>query len=101
MAKNFRKKLKLKQGNITKTKMKHEHADKYHPQAEGNFCNEYENALNPARLEECNRHMRNVDKPESGERVTYFNICGIFSSEEFYSPYLIPHRNFKFSAKGA
>jgi hypothetical protein len=47
---------------------------KCHPQAEGNFCDEHENAIKPARGENYNRHMRNVDRPESGERVKYFKI---------------------------
>jgi hypothetical protein len=37
-------------------------ANIHQPPAEGNFCDDHGNALKPAIVQECNKHMGYVDK---------------------------------------
>jgi hypothetical protein len=73
----FGRKLKLKQSDI-KTRVKGDLravvwkdkqnvnilTDMHHHPAEGNFCDEYGNALKPAIVQDYNRHMGYVDKSD-------------------------------------
>jgi hypothetical protein len=74
---DFGRKLRLKQGDI-KTRVKGDLTttvwkDKrnvkmltnmHRPPVEGNFCNEYGNAMKPATVQDYNRHMGYVDKSD-------------------------------------
>jgi hypothetical protein len=42
----------------------------HRPPEEGNFCDEYVNALQPAIVQDYNRHMRYVDKSGRIKTVT-------------------------------
>jgi hypothetical protein len=40
------------------------------PPAEGNFCDEHENAVKPATVQDYNRQMHNKDKCENMTTIT-------------------------------
>jgi hypothetical protein len=71
------------------------------PPAEDNFCDDYENVVKPAIVQDCNRHMGYVDKRDNMtnsysiirhmemDKKIVLSPSGPFNSEQFYSPHFL------------